>query len=104
MGIFAYPTLPLSYEISVETTYPVGPATSAGLNWIIASLAALIMEFVFNPLRKDMPPEYENANKCTTEGQEVVEGYNYQISLFVLCSIDGGSLDVFKTAVFFLVL
>ena len=37
-GFFGYPLMPLSYELSVETTYPVGPATSAGLCWIISSL------------------------------------------------------------------
>ena len=54
LGSFAYPILPISYELSVETTYPVGPATSAGLNWVFASLAAIVMELVFNPLKKTM--------------------------------------------------
>ena len=41
LGFFGYPLMPLCYELSVETTYPVGPATSAGLCWIISSLGSV---------------------------------------------------------------
>ena len=86
LGIFAYPTLPMAYELSVETTYPVGPATSAGLNWIISSLAAFVMEFIYAPLAKDMPEDFDSEtypNVCVVDGAEVVDK-NYRISLYAI--------------------
>merc|ERR1719362_2200323 len=86
LGIFAYPILPIGYELSVETTFPVGPATSAGLNWIISSLMAFVLEFVFIPLRKSIDQSLEN--QCAVEGQEV-ENFDYRNSLFAICAITG---------------
>ena len=87
LGIFAYPTLPMAYELSVETTYPVGPATSAGLNWIISSLAAFVMEFLYAPLAKDMPESHDSSkypNMCVVDGNEEIEDKNYRVSLYAI--------------------
>lgn len=92
LGIFAYPTLPMAYELSVETTYPVGPATSAGLNWIISSLASFLMEFIYVPLAKDMPESHDSElypNKCVVDGDgdgEVTD-QDYRISLYAITSL-----------------
>ena len=86
LGVFAYPILPIGYELSVETTFPVGPATSAGLNWIISSLMAFVLEFVFIPLRRTVEDSF--VNQCAVDGQEV-ENYDYRNSLFAICAITG---------------
>ena len=73
LGSFAYPILPISYELSVETTYPVGPATSAGLNWVFASLAAIVMELVFSPLKQTMEGENGRKSNITSETNVCVQ-------------------------------
>eukprot|EP01125_Pyxidicula_operculata_P003276 TRINITY_DN1386_c2_g1_i2.p1 TRINITY_DN1386_c2_g1~~TRINITY_DN1386_c2_g1_i2.p1 ORF type:complete len:411 (-),score=62.86 TRINITY_DN1386_c2_g1_i2:45-1277(-) len=50
MGAAAFMILPTALELSVETTYPVAPVTSAGFLWLMGQVTGIISLFACNAL------------------------------------------------------
>jgi len=56
LGIAAFIILPTALELSVELSYPVSPATSAGFLWMGGQIVGIISLFVCNALFKNDNP------------------------------------------------
>jgi len=50
LGVSAFVILPTALELSVELSYPVSPATSAGFLWMAGQIVGIISLFVCNAL------------------------------------------------------
>ena len=97
LGVTGMPLLPICYELAVETSFPVGQATSTGLIWIFGQAWAFIFTFIINGLiTTEFPVDWgvnyqnqtmidENVNVCETGGAE--NNFYYKTPLIVLAVI-----------------
>jgi len=67
LGVAAFIILPTALELSVELSYPVSPATSAGFLWMAGQVVGIISLFVCNALldQTDQTDQIHHNNKAT---------------------------------------
>lgn len=57
VGLGAFIILPTALELSVETTYPVAPVTSAGFLWMVGQIVGIAALFASEAIRTNAPDE-----------------------------------------------
>ena len=86
-GAFGLALLPICFELCVETTFPVGQASSSGISWILGQLLATVFTIVFHLLEErvddDWYAEKGIENKCGESDTDAT----YTKSLFTLSGL-----------------
>lgn len=83
-GLFGLPVYPVGNELSVETTYPVGEATSSGMLFIFGQLQSIVLVIALSAIGSDIPEDKLTNSKCNTNSKYKVEVKDLAISTYVL--------------------
>ncbi|XP_077969792.1 solute carrier family 49 member A3-like [Styela clava] len=83
-GFFGLPVYPVGNELSVETTYPCGEATSSGMLFIFGQLQSIVLVISLSAIGSDIPEDKLVNSKCNTNSKYKVEVKDLAISTYVL--------------------
>ncbi|KAJ8025845.1 Solute carrier family 49 member A3 [Holothuria leucospilota] len=64
-GFFGFANLPVSYELGVETTYPIAEGTSGGFLAMSGQIQGIIMVLVGQSLAVDVSPQDMDIQQCS---------------------------------------
>lgn len=81
-GFFGVPVYPIGNELAVETTYPVGEATSSGVIFMLGQLQGILLVLVLQSLGKEMTDAPQAV--CSAPGQTGVKVYDMTTSVYVM--------------------
>ncbi|XP_077972584.1 solute carrier family 49 member A3-like [Styela clava] len=83
-GLFGLPVYPIGNELSVETTYPVGEATSSGILFMFGQLQGIVLVVVLSAIGREMSPDELGNSKCTTNDDSEVKVYDMALSTYIM--------------------
>lgn len=81
-GFFSLPIYPIGNELSVETTYPVGAATSSGLLFLFGQVQGIVLVVVLGAVAKELPSDF--TGQVCKSGKNDVKVYDMTIPMYVL--------------------
>ncbi|KAL0974260.1 hypothetical protein UPYG_G00217860 [Umbra pygmaea] len=81
-GLFGFSSYPVAMELSVECSYPVGEATSAGLIFISGQIQSIIYILLLQGLTKQMAES--PLSTCSTGGDATL---SWRVSVLVLAGV-----------------
>ncbi|CAN2391691.1 transmembrane transport, partial [Pristimantis euphronides] len=90
MGFFGFALYPISMELAVECSYPVGEGSSTGLAFISGQVQGLIFMVVFQYLNK--PYAASPSSAC---GMNQIEIYDWSITTLVMAGIVSAGACIF---------
>lgn len=87
LGSFALPLLPIAMKLSVESTYPAGPAIASGIGFIVGNVFATLFGIIFGLFTDDLDPEWQIEkgieNVCQKNDADELD-QDYGLSLIVM--------------------
>ncbi|XP_071827316.1 solute carrier family 49 member A3-like isoform X2 [Apostichopus japonicus] len=92
-GFFGFATLPISYELGVEATYPVAEGTSGGFLAMSGQIQGIVLVLVGQYLAVDISPEDEEIQVCSKDNG--VKDLKYTALMFAVYSVVAAILYVF---------
>lgn len=84
-GFFALPVYPIGNELCVETTYPVGEATSSGILMMVGQLQGILLLVLFSSLGKELPSDFLG-EVCNTSDSALTI-YDMAIPLYIMTGV-----------------
>ncbi|CAK8677998.1 unnamed protein product [Clavelina lepadiformis] len=82
-GFFGIPIYPIGNELAVETTYPVGEATSSGIVFMSGQLQGIVLVLLLQSIGTDLkqPP---STNKCTSENLGNIPVQDMSVPVYIM--------------------
>ena len=94
-GMCGLSLLPICFELCVETTFPVGQASSSGISWISGQFLATLFTILFHLLEDKLDPDWYEENGITNDCGVSDTDATYTKSLFTLSGLQAFLIDVF---------
>ncbi|CAK8680793.1 unnamed protein product [Clavelina lepadiformis] len=87
-GFFSIPVYPIGNELAVETTYPVGEATSSGIVFMSGQLQGLILILLLQSIGTNLDPK-PTTDKCTSENLGDIPVQDMSVPVYVMTGYGG---------------
>ncbi|CAK8678000.1 solute carrier family 49 member A3-like isoform X2 [Clavelina lepadiformis] len=97
-GFFSLPVYPIGNELAVETTYPVGEATSSGIVFMSGQLQGLILILLLQSIGTNLDPK-PTTDQCTSENLGDIPVQDMSVPVYVMAGY--GGLIVLIYTIFF---
>lgn len=82
-GLCGLPVYPIGNELSVETTYPVGEATSSGILFMSGQLQGILLVVILSAISTELPADHPG-EVCKSGGDEDVKVNDMRIPTYVM--------------------
>nr|CAB3263800.1 major facilitator superfamily domain-containing protein 7-like [Phallusia mammillata] len=95
-GFFGIPVYPIGNELAVETTYPVGEATSSGVVFMSGQLQGIILVLVLQSIGTEIPKDQQTYQKCASENLGPATAvYDMSLPVYIMTGYAGVVLLLF---------
>nr|XP_002123744.1 solute carrier family 49 member A3 [Ciona intestinalis] len=88
-GFFGIPVYPVGNELAVETTYPVGEATSSGVVFMSGQLQGIVLVLVLQSIGTTIPVNERNNSKCTSDNLGDIPVLDMSVPVYVMLGYAG---------------